>query len=283
MSCLLINRNNIILLTDILQEMPYVKPLVVTYRLNTLHYAILVLFSTLYIVVQSCFTIYWEKKLTFRAWLPYNYSTTILFHFTYFHQLIGLIAGALLHVACDSVICGLLLHVCCQLEILKSRLKRITFNPEILRDCIVQHNVIIKFAVMVNKKFRLTITLQFVVSTLVVCVTLYQLTKANAKIIQSGLYMSCMLTQIFLYCWYGNEVRLKSVGLITDLFEIEWLKLGSERQKDFLTITKCGGIPIEFTSGYIIPMNLNSFVALLKTSYSTYNILQQMRDTSIED
>ncbi|KAL0116288.1 hypothetical protein PUN28_011246 [Cardiocondyla obscurior] len=116
---------------------------------------------------------------------------------------------------------------------------------------------------MVNKKFRLTITLQFVVSTLVVCVTLYQLTKANAKIIQSGLYMSCMLTQIFLYCWYGNEVRLKSVGLITDLFEIEWLKLGSERQKDFLTITKCGGIPIEFTSGYIIPMNLNSFVAVI--------------------
>jgi len=62
---------------------------------------------------------------------------------------------------------------------------------------------------MVNKKFRLTITLQFIVSTLVVCAILYQITKTNAKIIQLVLYMSCMLTQIFLYCWYGNEVRLK--------------------------------------------------------------------------
>jgi len=62
---------------------------------------------------------------------------------------------------------------------------------------------------MMNKKFRLTITFQFIVSTMVVCVTLYQLTKTNANVIQLGLYMSSMLTQIFLYCWYGNEVKLK--------------------------------------------------------------------------
>lgn len=70
---------------------------------------------------------------------------------------------------------------------------------------------------MVNKKFRFTITLQFIISTLVVCVTLYQLTKTNAKIIQLGLYMSCMLTQIFLYCWYGNEVRLKVIMLLKSI------------------------------------------------------------------
>lgn len=62
---------------------------------------------------------------------------------------------------------------------------------------------------MVNKKFRFTISFQFLVSTLVVCFTLYQLTRTSGKFIEIGLYMSCMLTQIFLYCWYGNEVKLK--------------------------------------------------------------------------
>jgi len=66
-----------------------------------------------------------------------------------------------------------------------------------------------RLAVMLNKKFRFTITFQFLVSTLVVCFTLYQLTRTSGKIIEVGLYMSCMLTQIFLYCWYGNEVKLK--------------------------------------------------------------------------
>lgn len=60
-----------------------------------------------------------------------------------------------------------------------------------------------------NKKFRFTIAFQFVVSTLVVCFTLYQLSKTSAKFVELGMYMSCMLTQIFLYCWYANEVKLK--------------------------------------------------------------------------
>ncbi|XP_011640456.1 odorant receptor 4-like [Pogonomyrmex barbatus] len=76
-------------------------------------------------------------------------------------------------------------------------------------DKIIEYLIDFRFALLVNEKFRLIITLQFIVSTLVVCVILYQLTKTDANIIQLGLYMSCMLIQIFLYCWYGNEVRLK--------------------------------------------------------------------------
>lgn len=66
-----------------------------------------------------------------------------------------------------------------------------------------------RFALLLNKKFRFTISFQFLVSTLVVCFTLYQLTKTSGKFVELGMYMSCMLTQIFLYCWYGNEVKLK--------------------------------------------------------------------------
>lgn len=58
----------------------------------------------------------------------------------------------------------------------------------------------------------MTIAMQFVVSTLVVCSNLYQMTKStslNASYLPLILYMSCMLTQIFIYCWYGNEVKLK--------------------------------------------------------------------------
>ncbi|XP_025266018.1 uncharacterized protein LOC105249981 [Camponotus floridanus] len=292
MSNLLVNRDSIAILTDILTKKPCkpVEPDEIEIRqkfdrlieVNTLHYAILVELSSLYTVIQSLFTDYWKGKLLFRAWLPFDYTSTVLFHFMYFHQLIGLLVGALLHVACDSLICGLILHICCQIEILNSRMKRVIHNPKILRDYVAQHNLMIKFAFMVNEKFRLIITVQFIVSTLVVCVTLYQLTKTNAKVLELVLYMSCMLTQIFLYCWYGNEVKLKSMQLINNLFEIEWLALEKDVKKDLLIITRCGILPIEFTSAYIFPMNLDSFVGLLKTSYSTYNILQQMRDEAVE-
>ncbi|XP_029665583.1 odorant receptor 94a-like [Formica exsecta] len=234
------------------------------YRTNTLYYMILVELTCASTAIASLFTDYKKEKLTFRAWLPFDYySSATLFHFTYFHQLISLTVGSVLHVACDGLICGLLLHICCQIEILSYRLKNITRNPKILRDCIIQHNLIIKFALLLNKKFRFTISFQFLVSTLVVCFTLYQLTKTSGKFVELGMYMSCMLTQIFLYCWYGNEVKLKSRQLVNDLYKMEWITLERNIQKDLLTITIRSRVPIEFSSAYVIPMNLDSFVDVL--------------------
>ncbi|XP_011640454.2 odorant receptor Or1-like [Pogonomyrmex barbatus] len=286
MFSLLINRNNIVLLTEILTKNPC-KPVEddeleirqkfdKIIEINTLHYAILVEFSCSYLAVQSFFTAYCEEKLTFRAWLPFDYSTTVLFHFTYFHQLIALFVGAFLHVACDSIICGLLLHICCQIEILNSRLKRIIQTPKILRDCVIQHNLLISFAWLVNEKFRMTIVIQFIVSTLVVCFNLYQFTKSITKYMQLIMYMGCMLSQIFFYCWYGNEVKLKSRQLVDSIFEMEWFELNKYTKQSLLMIMKRSSRPIELTSAYVISMNLDSFVSILKTSYSAYNILKQM-------
>nr|XP_012228783.1 PREDICTED: odorant receptor Or1-like [Linepithema humile] len=294
MFSLLMNNGNIAMLTNILINGPC-RPLDVVeveirqkfdklIETNTLCYMILVELTCASTAIASLLTDYRKEKLTFRAWLPFDYySSTTVFHFTYFHQLISLTVGSVLHVACDGLICGLLLHICCQIEILSYRLKKIVRNPKTLRDCVIQHNVIFKFSSLLNKKFRFTITFQFIVSTLVVCFTLYQLTKTSGKFVELGMYMSCMLTQIFLYCWYGNEVKLKSLQLVNDLFKIEWFTLEQNVKKELLIITKRCTVPIEFSSAYVIPMNLDSFVGLLKTSYSTYNILQQMQDTSNED
>lgn len=78
-----------------------------------------------------------------------------------------------------------------------------------------------RFALMVNERFKLIITVQFLVSMLVVCFNLHQLTQTSvlsAKYIQIILYMFCMLTQISFYCWYGNEVKLKVCTILYFLF-----------------------------------------------------------------
>jgi len=119
-------------------------------RSNTLYYMILVELTCASTAVASLLTDYRKTKLTFRAWLPFDYSSTMLYHFTYFHQLISLTVGSVLHVACDGLICGLLLHICCQIEILSCRLKKIARDPRRVRDCVVQHNLIFRFARFVN-------------------------------------------------------------------------------------------------------------------------------------
>ncbi|KAL6267818.1 hypothetical protein P5V15_000890 [Pogonomyrmex californicus] len=287
MFTLLMNRNNIAMLIDILVKKPC-RPVQSDeieiqqkfdklIQTNTLYYAILVETTCVCIAVTSLLTEFSKRRLTFRAWLPFNYSSSSLFYIVYVHQLIGLTAGSVLHVACDGLICGLLVHVCCQIEIIECRLRKVANNQNSLNESILQHNYIFNFAWLVNEKFRITIVIQFIVSTLVVCFNLYQFTKSITKYMQLIMYMGCMLSQIFFYCWYGNEVKLKSRQLIDNIFKMKWYMMDQNVKKALLLIMKRSIMPIEFTSAYIVSMNLDSFVGILKTSYSTYNLLQQIK------
>ncbi|XP_025265990.1 odorant receptor 46a-like isoform X2 [Camponotus floridanus] len=238
MTGLLINRQNIGTLTNILRQKPFI-PLEAdeieirhkfekAIQTNTLWYTILVETTCACIALTSLFTDFRKGNLTYREWTPYNYSE-VVFYVIYARQLISSMFGSIVNVACDTLICGLLLHVCCQIEILECRLKKISLDRNNLRECVYQHDNIFKFAFMINEKFKIIIGIQFIVSTLVVCSNLYQLAKItfSAQSFPLILYTCSMLAQILIYCWYGNEVKLK----------------------------------------------------LLKTSYSAYNILQQMRTT----
>jgi len=57
-------------------------------------------------------------------------------------------------------------------------------------------------------------------SMMIFCSNLYQLTKSTLNVDHFPLimYTSCMLTQIFIYCWFGNKVKLK-VRLIKNKLE----------------------------------------------------------------
>lgn len=70
-----------------------------------------------------------------------------------------------------------------------------------------------RFALIVNEKFGMTIAIQFILSTMMICFNLYQISKTTVKTnyIQLILVTFCLLTQIFLYCWYGNEVKIKVI------------------------------------------------------------------------
>jgi len=59
--------------------------------------------------------------------------------------------------------------------------------------------------------FAKVIAVQFAVSMLVVCSNLYRLamTADYLKFVPLTMYTGCMLAQIFIYCWFGNEVKLK--------------------------------------------------------------------------
>ncbi|XP_070518434.1 odorant receptor 46a-like isoform X2 [Cardiocondyla obscurior] len=282
-------------------------------RSNTLRYSILIATSWTFMSFMSLLTDFRQRKLTYREWVPYDYSSYMLFCITYIHQFISTFYCASVNVACDTLICGFLMHVYCQIEILEHRLKKILDNQSILRSCIRHHNNIFesviffnnnvtdvhtcnfvffghlvkqrkflycRFAYLVNAKFSQIIGLQFIISTLIICSNLYQLSQSSLNTDSIGLigFTCCMLTEIFIYCWFGHKIKSKSVQLADSVFQIKWPIMSNNVKRSLLIIMKRTITPIEFTTAHIISLNLDSFVTLLKTSYSAYSLLVRIKE-----
>ncbi|XP_033346125.1 odorant receptor 46a-like [Bombus vosnesenskii] len=132
---------------------------------------------------------------------------------------------------------------------------------------------------MVNDNFKMIMSMQFLISTGAVCFNLYRLSvmKFGPKFMETATYTLCLLMQIFYYCWYGNEVKLKSLEIPNAVLESNLPFLNDSSKKILLLIMRRSLEPIEFTSCHVISMNLESFAILLKTSYSAYNLLQQSK------
>ncbi|KAK1122360.1 hypothetical protein K0M31_009582 [Melipona bicolor] len=63
------------------------------------------------------------------------------------------------------------------------------------------------------------------------------------------------------------------------IFRSDWTSLNINVKKAFLMLMRRAMKPIEFTSIYIVSVNLESFMTLVKTSYSVFSLLQQSRET----
>ncbi|XP_012057565.1 PREDICTED: odorant receptor 46a, isoform B-like [Atta cephalotes] len=285
-----IDRKNIMVIINVLNEKPFaaceIQELKIQQKFekmvqnSTLRYLILIMATIISIVLTSVIMEFSNRNLTYKAWVPFNYSYPALYFLVYTHQLIGMATSGIVNVACESIICGLLLHICCQLEILEYRLTKMTHGEDVLRNCVSHHNRIFEYAYVVNNMFAKIIGLQFAVSMLVVCSNLYRIAMATDYVtfISLMMYTGAILTQIFIYCWFGNEVKTKSLQLMNNIYNIQWPSLSNNNKKGLLIIMRRAMNPIEFSSAYIITMNLESFVALLKMSYSAFNLLHQTQD-----
>ncbi|XP_011882845.1 PREDICTED: odorant receptor 46a, isoform A-like isoform X3 [Vollenhovia emeryi] len=236
-----VDRKNIMVIINVFKEKPFAavdehefeiqKKFEKMVQNNTLRYLSVVMAAIISIILMSVFTAFPSGSLTYKAWVPFNYSHPVLYICVYCYQLVGMASSGIVNVACESVICGLLLHICCQLEILEHRLSKMTEDERTLGDCVYHHNLIFEYAYIVNNMFAKIIGLQFA-----------------------------------------------SLQFANKIYNIKWPALSNSCKKGLIIIMKRATIPIEFSSAYIVTMNLESFVALLKMSYSVFNLLRQAQD-----
>ncbi|XP_043526090.1 uncharacterized protein LOC122537170 [Frieseomelitta varia] len=290
LSIMLKNRRTILSLIDSLENEPFStindEEVEIRSKINKMNeriaivYTILVEVAAVSIFVRSYFTDFKKRKLTFRAWLPYDYSELLPYVFSYAYQGITAMLCSCQSVACDTLFSGLLIQIYSQFEILGKRLKNIQKDENhSAKQCVKHYQKIYKFSRTVNEKFKTVIFLQFCSIAFTLCFNLYRMTNITIvlKFLEASLYLIRTIAQILYYCWCSNEVKLKSLEVPGMIFNSNWTSWDVKTKKILLVLMTRTTRPIEFTSGYLVTLNIESFVALMKVSYSVFNLLKQTK------
>ncbi|XP_011067878.1 PREDICTED: odorant receptor 22b-like [Acromyrmex echinatior] len=228
---------------------------------------------------------------------PCNHLTDT--HFTYVkdvekNMILTIIFATIINVGTETLVFGLILQTCAQLEIFKSRLHKFIIKKTVtylgharslsnedktwISECIRHHLSIYKYAKTVNIIFNQVLFVQFFSSILVLCTSVYYLSMHIKELSAAAsllVYTICMFVQIFVYCWSGNEVMLKSMSIADAIYRMNWPLLSINEKKGLLMIMIRSTIPVKFTSSFLITLSLQSYSNILKTSYSAFNVLQK--------
>ncbi|XP_011883540.1 PREDICTED: putative odorant receptor 71a [Vollenhovia emeryi] len=235
------------------------------------------------------------RTLPLSDWVPYDISSTTAFWATMLHQTIGLMVCANASVAHETLISGFMIQTCAQLDILCHRARTLPDSlrearkcsaskddfkareQQLVRELVHHHRYVYRFAERVNSVFTLMIFVQFTISSTVLCLSIYKMLTKNLLSLEfawSSSYLGCMLMQIYLYCWFGNEVTLKSTEIGSAVYEMDWPMLPVDLMKSLLVIITRSKRPITITSGYIVTLSNESFMKVRMIAVTRWRCLK---------
>ncbi|KAJ8978674.1 hypothetical protein NQ317_019110 [Molorchus minor] len=130
------------------------------------------------------------------------------------------------------------------------------------------------------------LTLAQVVATLFIlcsCLYLVSTTPVNSKQFYAEIvYMVAMGFQLILYCWFGNEVKLKAEKLPFYIWQSDWITASNDFKKSMILTMARTKRPLFLTAGNFAPLTLSTFVAIIKGSYSFFAVIKNTKGAVTE-
>ncbi|KAG6441258.1 hypothetical protein O3G_MSEX001756 [Manduca sexta] len=165
----------------------------------------------------------------------------------------------------------------CKLESKKNKIPLELIFDSHIRKILLHYEEIIIFSNKILNIFGGALLYQFLVSGWIICTTAYRIVNihpASMEFVSMIMYMCCILTEIFLFCFFGNEVTHESERLKESVYEMNWLEIPLKYRRTLIIFMERIKRPIDPMAGAIIPLSNSTFLSVVKSSYTFYTFLK---------
>lgn len=85
-----------------------------------------------------------------------------------------------------------------------------------------------------------------------------------------------MILQIFLPCYYGNEIFVNSQELSQNLFYSDWLRASKNYKKSISFVMEIMKKPIKIDAFKFLKINYEIFTSVCNAAYSMYALIDRV-------
>ncbi|OWR51103.1 olfactory receptor 27 [Danaus plexippus plexippus] len=222
------------------------------------------------------------------SWVPFDKTQGCGYLvLTLIHVLICFYGGGIV-ANYDSNAVVLMCFFAGQLKILKINCERLFGNGEEIvsykeaveriRICHHHHILLIKYSKVFNSLLSPVMFLYIIICSLMICASAVQLTTAGTTSMQQiwiAEYLIALVAQLFLYCWHSHKVLHMSLQVDSGVYTSAWWSQDVRIRRSVLLLGGQLKKKVMFTAGPFTDLNIATFVAILKGSYSYYTLLSK--------
>nr|AQQ73498.1 olfactory receptor 16 [Heliconius melpomene rosina] len=238
-----------------------------------------------------------NRKFPFDMWMPVSPEFSPQYELGYVFQLLTICMSAYMYFGVDSVVLSMVIFGCAQLDIIKDKLLNIGYvdikgrdsmekktiiaeNNTKLINCIRQHQAVVLFTELIENAYHTFLLFQLVGSVGLICMSALRILVVDWRSMQFFsilTYLSVMISQLFVCCWCGHELTATSEELHTVLYKCAWYDQDLKFKRTLLFAILRMDRPMVLRAGHYISLSRQTFVSILRMSYSYFAVLNQTK------
>ncbi|KAG8035001.1 hypothetical protein G9C98_005423, partial [Cotesia typhae] len=145
------------------------------------------------------------------------------------------------------------------------------------KTCIKHHKRLIQIIHQLNSVFTTSLLVQLGVSSFLMCLNGYlafMFPHDNQRLIRSIMYLIAGFVQLLYWCGFGNELKYQVNDLATSQWMSGWEDKYDRGIKNLVTTAMIRAMqPMEVKAGGLFILSMETFLSILKTSYSVFVLL----------
>ncbi|XP_014204506.1 uncharacterized protein LOC106636601 [Copidosoma floridanum] len=190
-----------------------------------------------------------------------------------------------------SLLVACVLHVRARIYLLEYYIEQFSSNcirnkgqrsdnePKFIKDVIMEHSKILTLVKKIDFSYSYIILLQMVFSNIIICVTGFVIITAFESanmllLIKFILFIIAMLLQCFTFCIASQYLRNKGELINKIVYNSFWYHSKPIEIKAIMFVISSTIRPLTLRGGKLFELSINTFVQILRTSFSYLSVLR---------